>query len=88
VADFVAKVCGLGGSNFFRVVEAPFGKNMWGSTQRGTQATRDSPSRVARPSNRAFSSRRLARRFFDTPFFGLTGLRLCIAEIKRMLIFV
>ena len=30
-ADFVAKVCGLGGSNFFRVVEAPFEKTCGGT---------------------------------------------------------
>jgi hypothetical protein len=56
---------------FFRGRGGAIRKNMWGSTQRGTLATRDCPSRVARPSNRAFSSRRLSRQFFDTPIFRL-----------------
>jgi hypothetical protein len=59
MTDIVAKVCGQGGSDFFRAVEAPFEKNMWGSTQPTAHVTRGSPSRTTMPLNSAFSLRRL-----------------------------
>jgi hypothetical protein len=68
---------------FFRAAEATFKKNIWGSTQRGTQATRDSPSRVARPLKRGFLVAPALTSFFGAPLFRLLQQNRPISDPTR-----
>ena len=69
MADIVAKVCGLGGSNFPRAVRVSPRKNMWGTTQTAGQATSGFSNRVTMELNGTFSLRRVSRRFLCPPNF-------------------
>jgi hypothetical protein len=69
MADIVAKVWRLGGSNFFRAIQAPLKKHM-GVHSNDRSRHQGPPSRATMLLNSAFSSRRLLRRFSTPPNFS------------------
>jgi hypothetical protein len=70
LADIVAKVCKLGGSNFPGAVAVPLEKTCGGHSKCRSRNQRF-PSRVTKALNGAFSSRRLSRRFSSPSIFRL-----------------